>query len=148
MHALEYINILRNSALQYFNQLLIHKNIIFHQTFNLFHEIYHNIPTEKISDSILQYMSEHPDIVTLKDIAARYGYHPNYISTLLRKETGRSFSEILLSQRMDRAIILVKSTNLSISEISLMLGYSNNNNFYKAFREYYHISPREYFQKR
>ena len=30
------------------------------------------------------------------------------------------------------------------SEIALMLGYSNSSNFYKAFREYYGVSPREY----
>lgn len=45
---------------------------------------------------------------------------------------------------MERADILLKGTNLSIEEISLMLGYSNSSNFYKAFREYYHTSPREY----
>ena len=45
---------------------------------------------------------------------------------------------------MERATILLKGTDLSIEEIAAMLGYSNNSNFYKAFREYYHVSPREY----
>ena len=34
--------------------------------------------------------------------------------------------------------------NLSVEEIAAMLGYSNSSNFYKAFREYYHQSPREF----
>lgn len=100
--------------------------------------------TDKLSDRIVQYMSEHFDKVTLKDIAARFSYHPNYISTLLHRELGKSFSEILLSQRMERAVILLKGTDLAINEIALMLGYSNSSNFYKAFREYYGVSPREY----
>ena len=102
--------------------------------------------SEKLSDKILQYMSTHSDVVALKDIAKQFSYHPNYISALLRRETGKSFSEILLEQRMERAASLLKGTDLSIEEIALMLGYSNSSNFYKAFRVYYGKSPREYFR--
>ena len=89
-------------------------------------------------------MKAHSDVVTLKDIAARFSYHPNYISALLHRELGKTFTEILLEQRMERAVILLKGTTLSIEEIALMLGYSNSSNFYKAFREYFHQSPRNY----
>lgn len=99
---------------------------------------------EKLSDQIVRYMGEHTDVVTLKEIAKHFSYHPNYISTLLRREIGKSFSEILLEQRMERAVSLLKSTNLSIEEIALMLGYSNSSNFYKAFKGYYHQSPRDF----
>lgn len=100
--------------------------------------------SETVSSKILKYMSEHTGTVTLKEIAAHFSYHPNYISSLLRRETGYSFSEILLTQRMNRASALLKGTNLPIEEISAILGYSNSSNFYKAFREYYNCSPREY----
>lgn len=98
---------------------------------------------ERLSDKIVRYMGEHSDVVTLKDISKHFSYHPNYISTLLRREIGKSFSEILLEQRMERAVVLLKGTNLSVEEIAAMLGYSNSSNFYKAFREYYGSSPRE-----
>lgn len=98
------------------------------------------------SEKIIQYMGEHSDSVTLKEIANHFSYHPNYVSTLLRKEIGKSFSEILLEQRMERAVILLSGTNLPINEIALMLGYSNSSNFYKAFREYYKCSPRDYIK--
>ena len=38
------------------------------------------------------------------------------------------------------------ATNLSVEEIAAMLGYSNSSNFYKAFREYYYQSPREFIK--
>lgn len=95
-------------------------------------------------EKIVKYISEHYDTVTLSDIAAKFSYHPNYISSLLSKETGKKFSEILLEQRMERAAGLLKATELSVEEIAYMLGYSNSSNFYKAFRGYYHTSPREY----
>ena len=103
---------------------------------------------ERLSDQIVRYMSEHSDAVTLKDIAKHFSYHPNYISTLLHREIGKSFSEILLEQRMERAAMLLKGTDLSVEEIAAMLGYSNSSNFYKAFREFYQCSPRDYSGKR
>ena len=100
--------------------------------------------SESLSEKIVQYIGEHFDTVSLKDIAKYFSYHPNYISTLLHREIGKSFSEILLEQRMERAVILLKGTNLPIEKVALMLGYHNSSNFYKSFREYYHVSPREY----
>ena len=97
-----------------------------------------------VTEQILNYMGDHSDVVTLKDIAAHFHYHPNYISALLHRETGRKFSEILLEKRMERAVLLMKNTPLSIEEIAAMLGYSNHSNFYKAFKEYYGVTPREF----
>lgn len=100
------------------------------------------------SERIVQYMSEHVDTVTLGDVAKRFAYHPNYVSTLIRKELGKSFSQILLEQRMSRAIALLAGTDLSVEEIALMLGYSSGSNFHKAFRAMYGRSPREYVAAR
>ena len=101
---------------------------------------------KSVSEQILDYMGDHSDVVTLKDIATHFNYHPNYISALLHRETGRKFTEILLEKRMERAVLLMKNTTLSIEEIAAMLGYSNHSNFYKAFKEYYGVTPREYIQ--
>lgn len=101
---------------------------------------------KSVSEQILDYMGDHSDVVTLKDIAIHFNYHPNYISALLHRETGRKFTEILLEKRMGRAVLLMRNTTLSIEEISAMLGYNNHSNFYKAFKEYYGVTPREYIQ--
>lgn len=100
--------------------------------------------SESLSEKIVKYIGEHFDTVTLKEIAKHFSYHPNYISTLLHREVGKSFTEILLELRMERAVILLEGTKLPVEEISSVLGYSNSSNFYKAFREYYHVSPRGY----
>ena len=102
---------------------------------------------ERLSERIVRYIGEHSDVVTLKDISKHFSYHPNYISTLLHREIGKSFSEILLEQRMERAVFLLKGTKLSVEEIAAMLGYSNSSNFYKAFRKFYQCSPRDYAGK-
>ena len=74
--------------------------------------------TKTLVEQVIDYMGDHSDVVTLKDIAAHFSYHPNYISTLLHKETGRKFTEILLEKRMERAVLLMKNTSLSLEEIS------------------------------
>ena len=45
---------------------------------------------------------------------------------------------------MERAVLLMQNTTLSIEEISVMLGYSNQSNFYKAFKGYFGKTPRDY----
>lgn len=105
------------------------------------------INSESLIDKMLQYINEHFDTVTLKEIASKFSYNPNYISSLLHKELGKSFNQLILERRMERALNLLRNTSLTISEIAIMLGYSNSSNFYKAFRKYYETSPREYIEK-
>ena len=109
-------------------------------------------PTKKkrkhssISADMLRYISGHITDASLQGIADEFGYHPNYVCSLLKKETGKTFSEILLEQRMDRAVALLQGTNLAVEKVSAMVGYSNPSNFHKAFREYFNKSPREYLK--
>ena len=103
-----------------------------------------SISANSLTERVVQYINSHPETVTLQDIASHFSYHPNYISTLLHNETGKTFSEIVLEKRMERAVILLKGTTLSIEEIADMLGYNNFSNFYKAFKSFYGKTPRSY----
>ncbi len=94
------------------------------------------------SEQILEYIGGHLESVTLKDVALRFSYHPNYISALLRRELGKTFTEILLTQRMERARLLLQGTDLTVEAVARLVGYKDSGNFYKAFREYYHRPPR------
>lgn len=96
---------------------------------------------------ILAYMDNHFRSVSLKELSEHFSYHPNYISSLLHKETGRTFSEILLEKRMEHALVLMRGTDLSNEEIADILGYSSTTNYYKAFRRCYGMTPREYMSK-
>jgi AraC-like DNA-binding protein len=89
-------------------------------------------------------MGGHTDTVTLRDIAVRFSCHPNYVSTLLRRDAGMTFSEILRKLRMERAVILLRESGLPVEEIAMMLGYGSSSHFYRVFREYYRMSPRRY----
>lgn len=98
---------------------------------------------ENLSDAILRFMQSKMDAVSLSQIAEHFGYHPNYISTLLHKEKGKTFSRLLLELRMERAAMLIAETTLSLEDISALLGWSEPSNFYKAYRAFYGKSPRQ-----
>lgn len=95
-------------------------------------------------EQMVQYIGDHSATVTLQELSEQFSYHPVYVSSQLSKETGKTFSKLQLEKRMERALPLLKYTELSIEETAAMLGYSNSSNFYKAFKSYYGKSPREY----
>lgn len=97
----------------------------------------------QLSDQVVEYLNLHFESATLTGTAQSLGYHPNYLSTMIKNDAGKTFSELLLQIRMERAFTLLKNTALSVNDVSLFLGYSNTSNFYKAFKRYYNTSPRE-----
>jgi AraC-like DNA-binding protein len=114
--------------------------------------LYHNLHQSEPSDSsltvqMLHYIESHSDEVTLRDLAAKFGYHPNYVSRYLHEQTGKSFSSLVLEKRMEKAVLLLHHTDLSIETIAHMVGYPNQSNFYKGFRKFYHATPREFLSE-
>ena len=105
------------------------------------------IPERSVTQEMVQYIRDHSASVTLSDLAREFSYHPNYISSMLSRKTGKAFSRIVLEERMSRALLLIRNTTLPLEHISTMLGYSDQSNFYKAFREYYGASPRDYLHQ-
>ncbi len=101
-------------------------------------------PEEPLSAAgeMVSWIEANLDGATLTGLANHLGYHPNYVSSLLHRETGHTFSEILLEKRMRRASLLLENTSLSQEQIAGMVGYRNTSNFYKAFRAYFGTSPK------
>lgn len=94
-------------------------------------------------NQIVRYIADHFNNVTLKELSAHFSYHPNYISGLLHKQTGKTFSQLVLEKRMEHALVLLKGTDLSNEEIAALLGYNSTTNYYKAFQRYYGTTPRQ-----
>lgn len=65
-----------------------------------------------------------------------------YLSHAIRNSTGKTFKELLLEKRLDRALQLLEDTTLPIDGIIDAVGYDNSSYFYRKFRERYGVSPR------
>ncbi|HHV95654.1 MAG TPA: helix-turn-helix transcriptional regulator [Clostridiaceae bacterium] len=66
------------------------------------------------------------------------------IPCLLKKSTNKNYSDFLTEVKMKKAVELLNEMKYSINEISEYLGYSHPNNFARAFKSYYNVSPSEY----
>ena len=57
---------------------------------------------------------------------------------------GVSFRENLIASRMDLARYLLRSTDVSVNEISTKVGYADNAAFFRAFRQHTGMTPAQY----
>lgn len=101
-----------------------------------------NIKNNSLIDELLSYIASNSNNVSLEILASHFGYHPNYISKLIHEKTGKTFKQLLLQEKMERANILLKNTDMSIDSISSMLGYNDKSSFYKAYKNYFNKTPR------
>lgn len=60
--------------------------------------------------------------------------------------TGESPNEFIRNIRLKKAAKLLIDSKYSISEVSDMVGFSNPKYFSRIFKEYYHVSPKNYLK--
>lgn len=92
----------------------------------------------------LKYIEDHYRDCTLSEMAEQFKYHPNYITAVLKKATGKSFTDLLQIQRLNKAALYLANSDLPIPEIAEAVGYSSLSFFYKKFHEIFLQTPKEY----
>lgn len=92
---------------------------------------------------ILKYLDVHIDTITLSGLASQFSYTPNYLSTLLRKKTGSSYTELILEKKLNQAHTLLTTTSLTVQEAATRAGFNNPTFFYKKYKEKFHQFPSE-----
>jgi len=94
------------------------------------------------ADLILGFLSENCTTATLESTARHFHCHPNTISSILRENLGKSFSELRRDLRLKRACLFLAQTTLPIIEVASLCGYENMTSFYKAFKGQYGTTPK------
>ncbi|HEV2007601.1 MAG TPA: AraC family transcriptional regulator, partial [Burkholderiales bacterium] len=82
--------------------------------------------------------------ITLPDAAAAAHLSPNYLAHLLKKETGKTFTDLVTERRMEKARELLAHTTMRISEIAEAVGFGDEAYFARRFRQCFEIAPRDY----
>lgn len=77
-------------------------------------------------------------------LATRLGYSISYLSTLFKKYFGENFRDHLLDMRLERAKILLLSTQLKNYEIAVAVGIDDPNYFSACFKRKYQKTPKEF----
>lgn len=105
------------------------------------------VSTGQLTEEILAYIDVRLEQVTLEEVAQKFHFHPNYLSSLLREKAGHSFTEIVLLKRIERCKSYLEQTDLTVQTIVERLGYKDKAFFYKRFKQIEGITPRQYRKK-
>lgn len=94
--------------------------------------------------SVIQYIRENYNTVTLSSLAECFHKSEGYLSRYIKQETGYSLTHLLKEFRMRQAALMLRETRCSVEEIMLKVGYTDISYFYKAFKEIYGMTPKGY----
>lgn len=138
------------SELQLRGLLLQLLGLVSHRYQAELNELVTNKAERRVHHSSIQRVLRHirtniadPDL-NLTDTAAAACLSPGYLSNLLNKTLGKSFSELVLGRRMRMACSRLLNSTESIAEIARECGYTDNAYFSRRFRQQLGIPPGQY----
>ena len=82
--------------------------------------------------------------LNLSEVAQMMGLDVTVLSRMIKRQTGCTFTELLHTARFNRAVGLLRDTDLSVAEIAAAIGYENTAFFYRRFARQYGCTPGEY----
>lgn len=96
---------------------------------------------------LLDYIENNYKTCTLSDVAEKFGYSDQYISSFIKNLTGSSFSSLLKQFKMKSACKYLVTTQEPIEQVIKDCGFTNSSYFYREFRKQFALSPAQYREK-
>lgn len=82
--------------------------------------------------------------LSLRALAQPQNISPGYLSTIFKKETGKTVTEYIMNERMQLALHLLSTTRLQVQTIALHCGIMDVQYFSKVFKKHTGKTPNEY----
>lgn len=98
----------------------------------------------KIQTAVGYLQRNYANLQSLEDIASSVGLSKYHFTRIFKKTTGYTPIEYLTKIRIERAVYLLRQTDLTIEDIAKAIGYSNGSYFIKVFRQWLGFSPGEF----
>lgn len=117
------------------------------RVFNKSEEINIDKKHSKIKTDIMEYLQNEYKTTNLLKAAEYFHFHPNYLSSLVKREFGKNFKDLLMDIRMIEAGKMLRTTDKKINIIIEEVGYFNEGYFYRQFKNKYNVTPSEYRKK-
>jgi len=92
----------------------------------------------------LKYIQDNFRTASLQEAAKQFHYEPSYFGKQIKAATGKNYTEIIRSLRIEEAKRLLSETELSMSEVAAKAGFDSRVNFFRSFREALGKTPGEY----
>jgi len=98
----------------------------------------------ELLDRVLAYVEEHlSQKITLADVAKHFWVSQSTITQTFRNKMGVSFYRCVTQRRLIAAKTLILQ-GLPLEQINERVGFTDYSTFYRAFKQEYGISPRQY----
>lgn len=82
--------------------------------------------------------------IQLADVAAAADLSPNYLAHLIKKDTGKTFVDLVTERRMEKACELLRHSVQRIGEIAATVGFADETYFTRRFRQCYRMTPTQF----
>jgi AraC-like DNA-binding protein len=100
--------------------------------------------TERINIVFQFLMKNYTNEIYIEEIAGKLNMSVASFSRYFKHHTRKTFSEYVTEVRISHACGLLMENNFSISEICYLSGFNNLSNFYRHFKKYRSVIPKEY----
>lgn len=84
---------------------------------------------------------------SLSYLAKQLSLSTSYLSSLFKNLYGTTFQDYMLTMRLDRAKILLLSTDMKVYEIAAAVGFDDPNYFSASFKRRFDSSPNQFKEK-
>lgn len=84
------------------------------------------------------------DEISNTEIGAIFGYHPFYVSRVLKERKGMTLRQYIIAYRLKQAKRLLELTDKSAAEIAEECGFTDASYFAKTFKSTFGMTPKEY----
>ncbi|MDW3648918.1 MAG: helix-turn-helix transcriptional regulator [Bacteroidia bacterium] len=85
--------------------------------------------------------------LSLQYLSDQLGVHPVHISRAAPKYLSMSVGEYIRKEKLKKAIPLLYSPSLSLTEIAYQSGFSDQSHFNRVFKSYFGMNPGDYRKK-
>ncbi len=103
---------------------------------------------KNLIDKAIEFIQKNPkDNLSLQSIADHVGFSLTYFDAIFRQHTGYSPVEYSRIYKLTRSALELRGTQKTVLDIALDFGYATPENFTRAFKSFYSITPSEYREK-
>lgn len=95
----------------------------------------------------LRFIDEHlAEEIDMPEIAENVHLNQDYLTRIFKRQIGSSVKSYIVTKRMEKAKLLLETTDLPIAEIAYQVGYYNYTSFNRAFKKQFDESPQAFRQ--
>lgn len=99
---------------------------------------------KKVHERLTENLSKR---ITIDELAHEFYMNPTTLKTVFKDVYGTSVAAHIKQHRMEKAAELLCSTEMSVNEIALAVGYESQSKFSATFKDFYSLTPNEYKKK-